>query len=152
MLRFTIIFCSFNNPILGGNLAQEQGVFAWTKKKSSSENQFVESNRKTTFMLYVYNLVVGRSNFVLSMSCLVMGTQTRKPETRGKNPTFLVPEPEKWYSNLTRTRLLLPEPIYSDVFGLPKIPKTRRKPDIFGTRPEPGKWYPNPTFATRTHH
>ena len=64
-----------------------------------------------------------------------MGSGARKPETWRKTPTFL-----------------LPEPINSDVFGKtnPLKPeenpkKTRRKPDFFGTRPEPRKWYRNLT-------
>ena len=47
---------------------------------------------------------------VLEPHRLVMGSGTRKSETRRKNPTFLVPEP-----------------INSDVVGKPK-------PDFFGTR------------------
>ena len=63
-----------------------------------------------------------------------MDLGTQKPETRGENPTFLVPEPEKWYPNRTKTRLLLPKPINSDVFEKTKPLKTRGKPDFFGTR------------------
>ena len=62
------------------------------------------------------------------------------PKSGGKPPTFLVPESNP--RNGTRTRLLLPKPINSDVVGKPKSPKTRRKPDFFVTRtrlllPEP---------------
>ena len=39
------------------------------------------------------------------------------PETRGKPPTFLVPESDSNPRNGTRIRLLLPEPINSYVFG-----------------------------------
>ena len=49
----------------------------------------------------------------------------------------------------TRTRLLLPEPINSDVVGKPKSLKLEENPTFLVA--EPGKWYPNPTFATRTH-
>ena len=38
---------------------------------------------------------------------LVMGTRTRKPETRGKNPTFLLPEPDPNLKTNTRTMMIL---------------------------------------------
>ena len=61
---------------------------------------------------------------------LVFGAKwwVRVPENREKNPTFLVPEPEKWYPIFTQTRHLVP----------------------FVAK-NPGRWKPD-FFATRTHH
>ena len=47
-----------------------------------------------------------------------------------------------------------PNPSIMMYSGSPNPPKLEGKPDIFDTqtRPKPGKWCPNPTFATRTYH
>ena len=54
---------------------------------------------------------------------LVIGSGTRKPETQKEHPTFLVPDPN---------------------------PRNGTWLFWYPTR-TPEKWYPNPTFATRTH-
>ena len=82
-----------------------------------------------------------------------MGSGTRIPKPGGEPDIFTTrPEPEKWYPNLTGTRLLLPEPINSDVFGKTKTPKIRGNPYFFGTQTREMVPDPNPTFAIRTHH
>ena len=60
---------------------------------------------------------------VFFKSKLVMGIQTRKPKTRRKHPTFLLPEQTWLESNLNPTWTLL-------------------KPDLNQTKPNP----------TKTHH
>ena len=56
---------------------------------------------------------------------------------------------------ITRTRLFLPEPINSDVVGMPKKTQNPMKTRLlfwysnqgYGTRPEPDFCYPNPSLA-----
>ena len=71
------------------------------------------------------------------MEHIVMQSGTRKPKPRGKNPTFFIPKPEKWYPNPT------------GLLGtfVPTTRKPEGETDFFNTRtqvmvPEPNFCYP----------
>ena len=82
---------------------------------------------KFFFLIYKYKMTCG----------IVMDSGTRKPETQGKTPTFLLPEFDFCYPNPS---IVMYSGRQNPTFLVPKPENGTR------TRPEPDFCYPNPSL------